>query len=110
MPLLLDAISWFFILSGALFMLTGALGILRMPDFYTRLHAAGMTDTMGTAFMLAGLMLQGGWTLTPVRLALILLFIYFTGPIATHALANAAYRAGLRPQLAENKEQPPSNT
>lgn len=110
MSLLLDTASWVFILAGGLFMLTGALGILRMPDFYTRLHAAGMTDTMGSAFILAGLILQGGWTLTPVRLGLILLFLYFTGPVATHALANAAYRAGLRPQLAENKEPPPSNT
>ena len=104
MALLLDSVSWILILGGAGFMLIGAIGILRMPDFYTRLHAAGLTDSMGAALMLAGLMLQGGWTLTPVRLLLMLLLIYFTSPVATHALANAAYRAGLRPQLAVDSD------
>lgn len=109
MTFMLDLVSWVFILTGVLFMMIGVIGILRMPDFYTRLHAAGMTDTMGAAFILAGLMLQGGWTLTPVRLALILLFIYFTSAIATHALANAAFRAGLRPRLSQEKENTSSN-
>ena len=113
MALLLDSASWILILGGSGFMLIGAIGIVRMPDFYTRLHAAGLTDSMGAALMLAGLMLQGGWGLTPVRLLLMLLLIYFTSPVATHALANAAYRAGLRPQLAADsdvqKEQSSSN-
>lgn len=109
MTFMLDLVSWVFILTGVLFMMIGVIGILRMPDFYTRLHAAGMTDTMGAAFILAGLMLQGGWTSTPVRLALILLFIYFTSAIATHALANAAFRAGLRPRLSQEEENTSSN-
>lgn len=114
MALLLDILSWLFILGSAGFMLTGAIGIIRMPDFYTRLHAASLTDTMGATFMVAGLMLQCGWTSTPVRLLLMLLFIYFTSPVSTHALAHAAYFAGLRPQLApdagKKQEQLSSNT
>ncbi len=105
MALLLDIVSGICFLISAGFMLTGAIGILRMPDFYTRLHAAGLTDTMGSTFLVAGLLLQSGWSLTPVRLVLMLLFIYFTGPVATHALAHAAYFAGLRPRLATDTDK-----
>ncbi|WP_420405089.1 monovalent cation/H(+) antiporter subunit G [Nisaea sp.] len=97
MQLLIDILSWGFILAGVFFVFTGTLGMLRLPDFYTRLHAAGITDTLGTELLLVAMMLQAGWSLVTVKLAMISLFIFFTSPTATHALANAANSVGLRP-------------
>ena len=74
---------------------------MRFPDFFTRQHAAGITDTGGAGFLLAGLMLQGGLTIVTVKLVLILVFIFFTSPTATHALAQAALSSGIKPQLDE---------
>lgn len=97
MEIAIDILSWAFILAGVFFVFTGTLGMLRLPDFYTRLHAAGITDTMGTELLLIGMMLQAGWSLVTVKLLMISLFIFFTSPTATHALANAANSVGLRP-------------
>ncbi len=95
MELLLDILSWGLILSGCGFLLIGAIGVLRMPEFYTRLHAAGLTDTLGAGLLLGGLLLQAGLNLTGLKLVLIILFLLMTSPIATHALINAAYTARL---------------
>ena len=97
MDLLWDALSWGFILSGAALILIGAAGLIRMPDFYTRLHPAGVIDTMGAELMLVGMMIQGGLSIVTIKLVLIAVFIFFTSPTSTHAVANAAYVAGLRP-------------
>lgn len=97
MDLLWDALSWGFILSGAALILIGAVGLVRMPDFYTRLHPAGVIDTMGAELMLVGMMIQGGLSIVTIKLVLIAVFIFFTSPTSTHAVANAAYVAGLRP-------------
>lgn len=101
--LVVDALSWALLLGGALLVIIGGVGVLRFPDFYTRLHAAGVTDTAGTALTLAGLMLQAGVSLVTVKLALILLFLLFTSPTASHALANAAYTARRAPHLAHDR-------
>jgi multicomponent Na+:H+ antiporter subunit G len=90
MTLLFDLISWLTLLSGVFFLIVGGIGALRMPDFYTRLHAAGITDTMGAALIVLGLVVQGGWTQITLKLILILLFLWVTSPTATHALARAA--------------------
>jgi multicomponent Na+:H+ antiporter subunit G len=82
---------------GALLGVVGAIGILRFPDFYTRMHAAGITDTLCTGFFIGGLMLQFGMTLASVKLLLIFMFMLFTCPTATHALAKAARHGGLPP-------------
>lgn len=95
MDLLLDIASWCLIVFGGGFLVIGAIGVLRMPDFYTRLHAAGLTDTLGSGALLAGLLLQAGLNLTGVKLVLIAAFVLITSPIATHALINAAYTAKL---------------
>ena len=92
----LQLLSWALILAGAFFTLVGALGILRLPDVFTRMHAAGMTDTMGAGLILGGLCFQGDG-ITAVRLLLILAFLWFTSPVSTHALARAALQGGLRP-------------
>lgn len=100
----LDAASWLLLGAGGFFCVVGGLGLLRMPDFYTRMHAASVTDTLGAGFMLAGLALQAGLTLVTVKLAVVGLLIFFASPTATHALAKAALTRGLAPQLARSGE------
>jgi multicomponent Na+:H+ antiporter subunit G len=95
----LDVASWVLLVAGGLACVVGALGVLRMPDFYTRVHAASLTDTLGAGFVLLGLMLQAGWSLVAVKLAIIGLLIFFTSPAAVHALARAAHGRGLQPLL-----------
>jgi len=96
---MIDAASWLLLGAGGFFCVVGALGLLRMPDFYTRMHAASVTDTLGAGFLLAGLALQAGFTLVTVKLAFVGLLIFFASPTATHALAKAALTRGLEPQL-----------
>ncbi|MDE2751205.1 MAG: monovalent cation/H(+) antiporter subunit G [Gemmatimonadota bacterium] len=91
------ALSWALLLGGAFFLLTGSLGMVRLPDVFTRMHAAGMTDTMGAGMIVVGLAVYNGADLVTVRLLLILAFLWFTSPIATHAVAKAALSGGLRP-------------
>jgi multicomponent Na+:H+ antiporter subunit G len=97
MAFALDALSWVAIAGGLFFMIVGTVGILRMPDMFTRLHAAGMTDTMGAGLLILGMCLQAGLGLVLVRLVFVYAFILFTSPIATHALARAALSAGVVP-------------
>ena len=97
---LLDLMSWVFLLLGGFLCVSGAVGILRFPDFYTRMHAAGVTDSLGSGFIIAGLMLQTGPDfLILAKLGFIFLFILITNPTATHALAMTAMRGGLKPLL-----------
>ncbi len=100
MSAIVDLFSWLCLLGGGFFVLAGGIGVVRLPDVYTRSHAAGMTDTLGAGLILIGLMLQGGFTLITVKLILILVFIAFTSPTSTHALIHTAYASGLRPVLA----------
>lgn len=86
----LDVLSWVAIVSGLFFMIVGTVGILRMPDILTRLHPAGMTDTMGAGLLLLGMAFQTSDWMVLVRLLFIYLFLLFTSPIASHALARAA--------------------
>jgi multicomponent Na+:H+ antiporter subunit G len=104
MDVVADVLSWLFIATGLFFMLVGAIGIMRMPDVFTRLHAAGMTDTMGAGFILLGLCVQAGIGLLAVRLLLVYAFLLFTSPIGTHALARAALVGGVEPVRAELSE------
>lgn len=97
MEIIINMASWCLVISGVFFIFTGTLGILRLPDFYTRLHAAGITDTLGAELLLIAMMLQAGWSIATVKLLMISLFVFFTSPTATHALANAANAVGLRP-------------
>lgn len=100
MSALLDLASALLLAAGALFCLVGGVGLLRMPEFYTRLHAASLCDSTGAMFVLLGLALQAGWTLAAAKLAVIALLLFFTGPAAAHALARAALARGLAPRLA----------
>ena len=102
--LILNLISAGLLAAGSIFVLIGAFGLIRLPDFYTRLHAAGITDTRGAELILLGLMFQAGLSLVTVKLILISLFIFFTSPTATHAVANAARVMGLKPMLVPDKD------
>jgi multicomponent Na+:H+ antiporter subunit G len=96
-----EILSWGLILAGSFFVLSGALGIVRFPDFWSRLHAASVIDSAGMLLLFAGMALQAGVSLVTVKLIIIGIFLFLTGPTATHATANAALVSGLRPKEAE---------
>ena len=95
--------SWVCLIAGGVFSMIGALGLVRMPSFFTRMHAASVTDTLGAGLMLLGLVLQAGFTLVAAKLLIVALLILFTTPTATHALARAAFLGGVAPMLGERK-------
>ena len=97
-------LSWIFIASGSIFVLIGGIGLIRLPDFYTRIHAAGITDTMGAWLMLVGLMFAAGWTLVTIKLVVLVFFLAATSPLSSHALAKAAFLRGLEPMLGRGLE------
>jgi multicomponent Na+:H+ antiporter subunit G len=107
---LIDLASWALMLAGGFFCITGGVGLMRMPDLYTRMHAASVMDTLGAGLLLCGMMLQAGFTLVTVRLVVILVFFLMVSPIATHALARAAMHAGVKPLLHRRPERPSSNS
>ncbi|MCG7985264.1 MAG: monovalent cation/H(+) antiporter subunit G [Candidatus Thiodiazotropha lotti] len=96
---MIDILSSIFLLLGAGLGIIGGIGIHRFPDFYTRLHAIGITDTLSALMILLGLALQAGWSIAAFKLALIFVFLFFSSPTASHALANAAQHSGLKPKL-----------
>lgn len=106
MSLLIDIASGLCLLAGAFFCLVGAVGLLRMPDFYTRMHAASVLETLGADLILLGLVLQAGLTLVAIKLLMIGLLIFFASPTASHALARAALLSGIKPLLAKQGESP----
>ena len=112
MALIADIVSWICLIAGSLFALIGAIGIIRLPDVFTRMHGAGIIDTMGAGLILAGLMVQAGLTMVTVKLLLILLFLMLTSPTTTHALARAALNGGVKPLLDKKNdgEDEPSKT
>lgn len=97
----IEAISWALMLSGSFFVIVGAVGTLRFPDFWSRLHAISITDSAGVILLFAGMAVQAGFTLITVKLIIIGVFLFITGPTATHAMANAALVSGLRPKEAK---------
>lgn len=118
MTLALDIVSWVLLVSGGIFCVIGGIGILRLPDFYTRTHGASLTDTLGASLMLAGLgvqtlphFLEGDW-LVLVKLFAIGVFLLISSPTSGHALVKAAYARGLRwdddkaQAVDENEEAP----
>lgn len=106
--LIADIATGVLLAAGGFFVVTGGIGMLRLPDFYTRMHAAGITDTLGAELILFGLFLQAGLSIAGFKLLAILFFLFFTSPTATHAVANAAWTAGLRPILGPLPGTPPA--
>ena len=97
MTTLLDIASWILLTLGGISVLIGGIGALRMPNLYTRMHAASVTDSTGAILVMVGIMLQAGLSLATIKLAAILLFLLLTSPTASNALASAALLAGTNP-------------
>jgi multicomponent Na+:H+ antiporter subunit G len=94
------------LISGSIFSIIGGIGICRLPEFFSRMHGAGITDTMGAGMILLGLMVQAGVSLVTFKLIVILFFLLVTSPSSCHALAQSAIAHGLEPEL----DVPPPNT
>ncbi|MCH9847617.1 monovalent cation/H(+) antiporter subunit G [Burkholderiaceae bacterium] len=99
----LNVISWLSLAIGGIFCVIGAIGLLRMPDFFTRMHAASVIETLGAGLILFGLIIQAGWTLIAVKLVMLFLLIFFASPTASHALARAALAKGMKPLLKDEE-------
>ena len=97
--MLLDVLSWALLLSGGLISIIAGVGVLRLPDMFSRMHAAGMLDTLGAACVLLGLILQAGVSVISFKLFLVFVLLSMTTPTAAHALAKAATASGLKPDL-----------
>lgn len=100
--MIVDVVSFILLTAGGVCVFVGGVGILRMPDFYTRMHAASITDTAGLGLVVFGLVLQAGWSLALVKLVTILVFLFVTSPTAAYALANAAMLSGHRPHRVDD--------
>lgn len=103
--MIIDILSWICLLAGGMLGIVGGIGIHSFPDFYSRLHAVGMTDTLCAMLILLGLGLQADWSIAAFKLALIFVFLFFTSPTASHALAHAALHSGLKPKLESNERE-----
>ncbi len=104
MDFIIDTISWICLLTGSALGLSGAIGIFRFKEFYTRLHAASVTDTLCVFFIMTGLILQAGFSLVTVKLIFVVALLWLTGPVASHALIRSAYQTGLKPTLAISRK------
>jgi multicomponent Na+:H+ antiporter subunit G len=105
MVLLIEILSGLCIAVGVVALLTGSLGLIRLPDLHSRTHAVGMMDTAGVGFIILGLIIHEGFTLISVKLALVGIFLFFTSPIATHAVSQVAYRSGVKPVTEESDDK-----
>ena len=115
MDMIITISSGFFLLLGSFLCVSGGVGLLRFPDFYTRMHAVGVTDTLGAGMILIGLMILSTDFLVFAKLLMILLLTLFIGPTTSHVLVKAAFNNGLAPKVINkkkennNKEIPSSN-
>lgn len=100
----MEIVATILVLAGAAFSVIGGIGILRLPDFYSRIHGAGITDTLGAGLVLTGLMFLSGHWIVTVKLLTILLFLWLTSPTSAHALGHAALSSGLEPHVDEPEE------
>ncbi|MGI9419011.1 MAG: monovalent cation/H(+) antiporter subunit G [Geminicoccaceae bacterium] len=99
MAILADIVTAVCLITGIISMLIGSYGLLKLPDLFARMHAAGMVDTLGLGLIVVGLIIQAGFSLVSFKLFLIIVFVLYTGPAVTHALAQAALNAGVKPVL-----------
>lgn len=104
--IVLDIVSSILLLAGVFFSLSGAIGLFKFPDFFTRVHAASVTDSSAAILVIGGLLLQTSFDLNTAKLLFILLFLMITSPTASHALAKSARHGGLL-TLAESQKNTP---
>lgn len=100
--IVLDVLSWACLLSGGFLAFSGAIGLFRFPDFFTRLHAASVTDTLATGLIILGLILQANSLMMMLKLGLVLAILLYTSPTSAHSLGKSAVRGGLRPLEGED--------
>ena len=105
MAILLDIVTFLCLAVGIASMLIGSYGLLKLPDMFARMHAAGMVDTLGLGLIMVGLIVQAGISLISFKLFLIVVFVVYTGPAVTYALAQAALNAGVKPMLHEDQQE-----
>lgn len=103
MDQVLEIASWILMLSGSFFVLVGALGFIRMPDVYTRMHAASIIDSLGALLLISGMLLQAPNMFVAFKLLVIAALFFFFGPVASHAIAQAALAAGVSPILTADR-------
>jgi len=99
-----DVVSAMFVLGGLFFFMTATLGLLRLPDFYARLHATGKGDTLAVFSSLIGLAVYHGFSLTSAKIVFIAVFMFLAQPTATHAISRAAFRCHVEPWTCESEE------
>ena len=104
MTTILELLSSLCLLLGGVLCITGGVGLLRMPDFFSRVHASGVTETLAAPLLLIGLLLQMEWSLDSVKVIMIMLLVLATNPTATHAMAKATLHGGQRPLVSDNDE------
>ena len=97
MDLILLIVRDIFLVTGSIAVLIGAFGVLRLPELFCRIHAAGITDTAGAGLIITGLMIESGLTLVSLKLLVIFIFLFFTSPTSSHALAKAAIHSNVLP-------------
>lgn len=103
--ILIQTIGSITIISGIFFMFVGSIGLIRLPDFYTRLHATSKTDTLGIGLIFVGLIFFAGPTQVTLKLLLIIVFIFFTSPVSAHAIAKLAFKVGIKPYQVEPQNE-----
>jgi len=105
MDIIITIFSGFLLLVGSFLCISGGIGLLRFPDFYTRMHAVGVTDTLGAGMILVGLMILSTDLLVFAKLVMVLLFTLLIGPTTSHVLAKAAFHNGVIPKDSNNLGQ-----
>ncbi len=105
MEMVLPLLSILFFCIGIIAVLIGAFGLIRLPDVYSRIHAAGIIDTMGAACFLLAMICLAGWSLVTVKLVLIGVFLVFTSPVSGHAITQAAWSQGIKPKVKTKKSE-----
>ena len=90
------------ILIGLFFLFVAAIGVLRLPDVYTRSHAVSLTDSLGAFFVLGGLALYEGFSTNLIKILVVLILLYLLNPVIAHATVRSAYRSGLQPWSKED--------
>lgn len=101
-----EAVTAVLLVAGGFFCVVGGIGLVRMPDFYTRMHAASVAETLGAGLLLLAMMLHAGFSLVTAKLVILGLLIFFTSPAATHALAKAGMTRGIEPLLGPRERAP----
>jgi multicomponent Na+:H+ antiporter subunit G len=90
---------------GAFFMMIGSIGVVRLPDFFTRSHATSKSDTLGIMLLVGGLICYEGLSINSLKLLVIFVFVALANPVGAHALARAAFKFGIKPWFRKEKDK-----